>query len=479
MYRYFTPKELRDQAREESQAPRNSYELAFRNQFFTSRYVVEFLTDNTLGRIWYEMRKGNTVLKDHCRYMVRRPDEVFLADLSHEARDEGRLSNDLALLLGGANDFPPFSLPKVTVHPAKKTKPGVIEMGWVDYDDAGSRLLRFAHAVRPFDWCGDPRMPDWRRWLEEWTTGNPDDPVAGKTQDLWDLLLALHRADRFSEGTTAASLNALTRVANEIRRRLLVTKQGDASQEDLLRAPVLIPHRPKKDPREIKVLDPACGSGHFLLYCFGLLPLAGEVGSLLKIEEDLRETAAAAEAELEEKLPLFRMTHHEPQQPATETLVRFVPGEQDLLRGKAEGLVLAALEDYARFASGGQGLVRRLFADDAARGFALIDLCRRRFAVVLMNPPFGDGSKPSKSSIEKAYPRTKNDLYAAFVECGLRRPLPHGFLGAITSRTGFFLTSFKKWREESSSTKPSRPSSPILAMGCSTRRWSRRRRTVW
>ena len=82
VYQYFTPKELRDQARKESAAPRNSYELAFRNQFFTPRYVVEFLTDNTLGRIWYEMRKGDTKLKDQCRYMVRRPSEVFL--------DEGR-----------------------------------------------------------------------------------------------------------------------------------------------------------------------------------------------------------------------------------------------------------------------------------------------------------------------------------------------------------------------------------------------------
>ena len=80
VYQYFTPKELRDQARKESQAPRNSYELAFRNQFFTPRYVVEFLTDNTLGRIWYEMRKGDTRLKDQCRYMVRRPSEVFLAE---------------------------------------------------------------------------------------------------------------------------------------------------------------------------------------------------------------------------------------------------------------------------------------------------------------------------------------------------------------------------------------------------------------
>jgi hypothetical protein len=138
VYQYFTPKELRDQARKESQAPRNSYELAFRNQFFTPKYVVEFLTDNTLGRIWYEMRKGDTRLKDECRYMVRRPSEVFLS----------------------AGEQPP--------------------------NDA-------------------------------------------------------------AEG------------------------QDDLPQEELLKRPVSISHRPKKDPREIKVLDPACGSGHFLLYGFALL----------------------------------------------------------------------------------------------------------------------------------------------------------------------------------------------------------------
>ena len=46
VYQYFTPKEMRDKARSESRSPRNSNELAFRNQFFTPRYVVKFLTDN-------------------------------------------------------------------------------------------------------------------------------------------------------------------------------------------------------------------------------------------------------------------------------------------------------------------------------------------------------------------------------------------------------------------------------------------------
>ena len=79
VYQHFNPPEERKAMREASQAPRNSRELAVRNQFFTPRYVVEFLTDNTLGRIWYEMRKGGTGLKEECRYLVRRPHEVFLA----------------------------------------------------------------------------------------------------------------------------------------------------------------------------------------------------------------------------------------------------------------------------------------------------------------------------------------------------------------------------------------------------------------
>lgn len=52
IYQYFNSKEERKKMCDESQAPRNSRELAVRNQFFTPRYVVEFLTDNTLGRIW-------------------------------------------------------------------------------------------------------------------------------------------------------------------------------------------------------------------------------------------------------------------------------------------------------------------------------------------------------------------------------------------------------------------------------------------
>src|SRR4029079_8899763 len=77
----------RRKMREESQAPRNSRELAVRNQFFTPRYVVQFLTDNTLGRIWYEMRETKTVLAERCEYMVRKPGEEFAPRNKKDPRD--------------------------------------------------------------------------------------------------------------------------------------------------------------------------------------------------------------------------------------------------------------------------------------------------------------------------------------------------------------------------------------------------------
>ena len=125
-----------------SAAPRNSRELAVRNQFFTPRYVVEFLVDNTLGRIWYEARKGDTTLKEMCHYLVRRPSECFLAD--------------------------GVSVPS----------------------------------------------------------------IAGTSENL--------------------------------------------ANDDFSQQPVYVPHRPKKDPRDLTILDPACGSGHFLLYSFDLLEMIYE-----------------------------------------------------------------------------------------------------------------------------------------------------------------------------------------------------------
>lgn len=77
VYQYFNSKEERKKMRDASTAPRDSRELAVRNQFFTPRYVVEFLVDNTLGRLWLEMTQGHTRLAHDCPSMLVPPNAVF------------------------------------------------------------------------------------------------------------------------------------------------------------------------------------------------------------------------------------------------------------------------------------------------------------------------------------------------------------------------------------------------------------------
>src|ERR1035437_5076688 len=86
---------------------------------------------------------------------------------------------------------------------------------------------------------------------------------------------------------------------------------------------------------------------------------------------------------------------------------------------QAEAKVVEALRNYAEKAHNGKRLQRRLFSDDAVRGFAFVDLCHKQFDVVLMNPPFGLAQKHLGSLITRCYPDTYVDLYASFVTRGL------------------------------------------------------------
>jgi hypothetical protein len=113
---------------------------------------------------------------------------------------------------------------------------------------------------------------------------------------------------------------------------------------------------------------------------------------------------------------------------------------------KAEMRLREALKDYAQEAR--TTYKGRLFADDALQGLRIIDVTREIFDVVVMNPPFGALATGTKDQLGIAYPRSKNDLLAVFVERGLEMLRPSGRLGAITSRTCFFLSSFKEWRED-------------------------------
>jgi hypothetical protein len=459
VYQYFTPKELRDQARRESAAPRNSYELAFRNQFFTPRYVVEFLTDNTLGRIWYEMRKGITKLKDQCRYMVRLPNEIFLFERQQLPKEIAEDRDDLSQ----------EELLKQPVHIPHRLKKDPRELKILDPACGSGHFLLYCFDLlltiyeEAYD---DPELG--RALKEDYPT------LADLKKAVPGLILSrnLHGIDIDLRATQIAALAlwlrcqrayqdmGLKKERPKITRTNFVCAEPMPGEKGLLddflktlhedRLEALI-RRVMQAPKESRVqatrsmADSLC---ELVRLVWDKMRLAGEAGSLLKIEEELQEAIRKGQGEWEQKLPLFRVTEFSLGEESKTAHLRFLPGEGVNFWERAEALVMAALHDFAAFAGNGKGLQRRLFVDDAVRGFAFADICSQKFDVGLMNPPFGEASKPSKSYIERAYSRTKNDVYAAFVERVLDMLVPGGKLGAITSRTGFFLSSFQRWRED-------------------------------
>ena len=113
------------------------------------------------------------------------------------------------------------------------------------------------------------------------------------------------------------------------------------------------------------------------------MQLAGEAGSLLKIEEELQDAIRRGQEEWEERLPLFRYAEYRLGEEPKEQLLRFVPGEVGgegaTFWDKAESLVRQALDELVSFASAGGRFQRRLFVEDAKQGLGFVDVCRQRF----------------------------------------------------------------------------------------------------
>jgi hypothetical protein len=308
-------------------------------------------------------------------------------------------------------------------------------------------------------------------------------------------------------------------VQNTLGRRLI---ENDPTSRLLSQLPLLVdpPTSPGSplDLDDTSVLDPACGSGHFLLGCYDLLESAWEVqgvppsesapvivASLWGVDIDPRCAQVASAAVVlrarrhcrELSLPRPNIITARSLPTASPTLTTgfgLAPEQQRLVERISEvlsdapllGTLLKAedvLEQEIRHAAFGgaagtlpltqdafaqveidvmahlqavadqasSSVAERLLAAEADDALRLVEVVRNRYDAVLMNPPFGDPVPETKPYLRAAYPwlPTKDsNLLAAFVGRGLELCKPHGYLGAITSRAGMFLSTFAPWRRE-------------------------------
>ncbi|MBL8465276.1 MAG: hypothetical protein JNL37_10530 [Thauera sp.] len=395
IYQYFNSKDERKKMREASQAPRNSRELAVRNQFFTPRYVVEFLVDNTLGRLWFNATGGHTSLRERCQYLLVKPDEAPPAAVKlRDPRTLKLLDPACGSMHFGLYAFDLFLEIYREAWDWEQTHgPGSLDLSTRRTDDLRPLCQTYADA--------DAFLRDVPRLIIEHNIHGVDiDPRAAQIASL-ALWLRAQRAwheagtkakDRPAVGHGHVLAAVAPPAEKELRQRFMAELDGlDAELFE-----------------------------HTLFILKGL----PELGVLLQVERELPQLIRKV---FGEHGSLFKATDTE-QWSQAETRLR------------------AALTDFAQAARASyQG---RLFAQDALQGLRLIDLAREVFDVVVMNPPFGALAANTKDRLAKTYPRSKNDLLAIFVERGLELMRSGGRLGAITSRTCFFLSSFQKWREE-------------------------------
>lgn len=396
IYQYFNSKDERKAMRDASQAPRSSRELAVRNQFFTPRYVVEFLVDNTLGSLWFNATGGKTELRERCQYLLVKPDEhpqssvrvrdprtLKLLDPACGSMHFGLYAFDLFLqLYQEAWDWE-------QVH-----GPGSLDVS--TQSDANFQPLCHTYGDQEAYLRDVPRLI-----VEHNIYGVDIDPRAAQIASL-ALWLRAQRAWH------DAGIKALHRP--DVGRGHVVAAVAPPAERELRQQ-----FAASLDKRDAELFEKT----------LQLLKGLPELGVLLQVERELPRLICQVYV-------------------GTGTGL-FAAQEQESWE-QAEARLRTGLVEFAQMAqSTYQG---RLFAQDALEGLRLIDMCREVFDVVVMNPPFGALATNTKNQLVKAFPRSKNDLLAIMVERGLELLRAGGRLGAITSRTCFFLSTFQKWREE-------------------------------
>lgn len=395
IYQYFNDPLERKAMRKASPAPRNSRELAVRNQFFTPRYVVEFLVDNTLGRLWLNATGGQTTLRDRCQYLLVKPDEQFEAAIT--LRDPRTLK-----LLDPACGSMHFGL-------------YAFDLFFEIYREAWAWEQQ--HGPGSLDVSTQPSAalkPLCQTYADQ----------GAFFRDVPRLIIEhnIYGVDIDARAAQIASLALWLRAQRAWHNAGISAKERPLIGRGHVVAAIAPPAEPELREQLQTRLD---------------YPDAELFEKTLQLLKGLPELGVLLQAECE-LLHLIRQVHgeHGP-----------MFKEADLQQWqKAEARLRVALADFAHAAQATyQG---RLFAQDALEGLRLIDLARELFDVVVMNPPFGALSSSVKDQLVKAFPRSKNDLLAVFVERGLELLRSGGRIGAITSRTCFFLSSFRKWREE-------------------------------
>ena len=274
---------------------------------------------------------------------------------------------------------------------------------------------------------------------------------------------------RYMVENSLGRLWMLNNPGSSLRERMEYYIEPDAEHEDFIRI---------SSPEEITLCDPACGSGHILVYAFELLfhmyeergyreceiPELILTKNLAGMEIDSR-AAQIAELALamcarEHDRRFFRRGVR-----ADVTVLSSIPLGEDELPGNKKlaeelshlgeiGSLLNPSEDEidelkAAAASCSDDLFAAMAKTKLESAAAICEKLSRRFTCTVANPPYMGSSSfnPFMSKwVKKNYPDVKSDLCTCFIERGFNLVEDKGYAAMVTMQSWMFLGSFEKMR---------------------------------
>lgn len=261
----------------------------------------------------------------------------------------------------------------------------------------------------------------------------------------------------------------------------------DAEHEDFIRI---------NGPEDITLCDPACGSGHILVYAFQLLfdmyaergyrereipqlileknlngmeidPRAAQIANLALAmcarEHDRRFFGRGVQADVLVVAPTKFQRDEAgcvielPEDAAVMADQQFIDALEHLdevgsLLNPTESQLGALRADAARFAAEVEGgsLFGRGLGEKLQDALQVCEALARKFDCVVANPPYMGSSSfsPFMSKwIKKNYPDVKSDLCTCFIGRGFSLAKQSGYSAMVTSQTWMFLSSFNSLRQ--------------------------------
>lgn len=274
---------------------------------------------------------------------------------------------------------------------------------------------------------------------------------------------------RYMVENSLGRLWMLNNPGSSLRERMEYYIEPDAEHEDFIRI---------SSPEEISLCDPACGSGHILVYAFELLfAMYEERGyrereipeliltkNLAGMEIDPR-AAQIAELALamcarEHNRRFFRRGVR-----ADVTVLTSIPlGEDELPGNKKLAEELSHLGEIGSLFNPSEDEIDELKATAAScsddlfatstktkleSAAAICEKLSRRFTCTVANPPYMGSSSfnPFMSKwVKRNYPDVKSDLFSSFIVRIMDFAGEHGEVGMMTPFVWMFIGSYEKLR---------------------------------